>query len=312
MVTESRRASLPAVAALAAQSAFLGFNWYVMKIGLRHADLWPFVALRTGLGALALLVLMVVLRRPLRPQAPLLTLALGLLQTTAQFGLLMWALDLGSAGRTSALAYSMPFWLMLMAWAFLGEKMRGIQWLSAILALGGLVAILDPSNLRGSLLSKLLAIGAGLAWAGSSVVAKKVARRGAVDILNLTAWQMFFGAIPLVLIAIVVPQHHVDWSGAFVGALAYNVIPATAVAWFLWLYVLRVLPAGIAGVGTLAAPVIGIVASSLLLKEQIGALEAVGMGLILASLMVLTLRGFASTGSPGLREAAKGHSPDKE
>jgi drug/metabolite transporter (DMT)-like permease len=303
---------MPAVAALAAQSAFLGFNWYVMKIGLRHADLWPFVALRTGLGALALLALMVVLRRPLRPQAPLLTLALGLLQTTAQFGLLMWALDLGSAGRTSALAYSMPFWLMLMAWAFLGERMRGIQWLSAILALAGLVAILDPSNLRGSLLSKLLAIGAGLAWAGSSVVAKKVARRGGIDILNLTAWQMFFGAIPLVVIAIVVPQHHVDWSWTFVGALVYNVIPATAVAWFLWLYVLKVLPAGIAGVGTLAAPVIGIVASSLLLKEKIGALEAVGMGLILASLMVLTLRGLKGAGSPGLRQAAKGHPPGKE
>ena len=133
-----------AVGALAAQSAFLGFNWYVMKVGLRYADLWPFVALRTGLGAAALIVLLAVTRRPFRPQAPLLTIALGLLQTTAQFGLLMWALDLGSAGRTSALVYAMPFWLMLLAWVFLGERMRGLQWVSALLALAGLVAILDP------------------------------------------------------------------------------------------------------------------------------------------------------------------------
>jgi drug/metabolite transporter (DMT)-like permease len=306
-----RRTPRLAVGALAAQSAFLGFNWYVMKIGLRHADLWPFVALRTGLGAVALLALLVILRRPFRPQAPLLTVALGLLQTTAQFGLLMWALDLGSAGRTSALVYAMPFWLMMLAWVFLGEKIRGLQWLSAILALAGLVAILDPSNLRGSLESKLLAIGAGLAWAGASIVAKKIARKGNVDILNLTAWQMFLGAIPLVAIAFIVPQHHVDWTPAFVGALVYNVIPATAVAWFLWLYVLQVLPAGIAGVGTLAAPVIGIVSSSLLLHEKIGAVEGVGMGLILAALLVLTLRGLLGSVSRGLPSASRGHPQGK-
>jgi drug/metabolite transporter (DMT)-like permease len=308
---QDQRALRLAVGALAAQSAFLGFNWYVMKIGLRYADLWPFVALRTGLGAVALLALLAILKRPFRPRAPLLTIVLGLLQTTTQFGLLMWALDLGSAGRTSALVYAMPFWLMMLAWIFLGEKVRGLQWASAALALAGLVLILDPSNLRGSLESKLLAIGAGLAWAGSSIVAKKIARKGTLDILNLTAWQMFFGAVPLVAIAFVVPQHHVDWTPAFVGALAYNVIPATAVAWFLWLYVLRALPAGIAGVGTLAAPVIGVVASSLLLKEKIGAVEGVGMGLILAALVVLTLRGLVGGSPQGFARAVRGHPQPK-
>jgi drug/metabolite transporter (DMT)-like permease len=297
---------------VAAQSAFLGFNWYVMKVGLRYADLWPFLALRTGLGAVALVILLLVLRRPFLPQAPLLTAALGVLQTTAQFGMLMWALDLGPAGRTSALVYAMPFWLMILAWVFLGERIRGLQWVSAVLALAGLVVILDPSNLGGSLGSKALAIGAGLAWAGSSIVAKKIQQRGTIDILNLTAWQMLIGTVPLVIIAVVVPQHHLEWTPAFVGALVYNVIPATAVAWFLWLSVLKVLPAGIAGVGTLAAPVIGVLSSWLLLHERIGVLEGVGIGLILAALVVLTLRGLTSGGSRGLRPAPEGHPPHKE
>ena len=153
-----------------------------------------------------------------------------------------------------------------------------------------------------------MAIAAGLAWAASSIVAKKIGRKGRLDILNLTAWQMLFGSLPLILIALVVPHHHIDWTLPFVGALAYNVIPATAVAWFLWLYVLQVLPAGIAGVGTLAAPVIGIVASSLLLSEQIGVLEGVGMGLILASLLVLTLRGLVTGRRGGFGRGPKGHS----
>ncbi len=289
-----------AVGALALQSAFLGFNWVVMKVGLRHADLWPFVALRVGLGVVSLLLLLVILRRPLRPQAPLgLTVLLGLLQTTAQFGLLMWALDLGSAGRTSALVYAMPFWTMIMAWVFLGDRISGWQWPAAVLALAGLVCILDPSHLQGSLASKLLAIAAGIAWAASSIVAKRIARKGPVDVLNLTTWQMLFGAVPLIIVALLVPAQEVHWNLPFIGALAYNVIPATAVAWVLWLFVLQVLPAGIAGVGSLAAPVIGIVGSSLLLREEFRVLEAVGIGLILASLFILTLRGvLARRGSP--------------
>ncbi|MBC7294117.1 MAG: hypothetical protein H5T84_08485, partial [Thermoleophilia bacterium] len=64
---QTRRTSGLAVAALVAQSIFLGFNWVVMKVGLRYAALWPFVALRTGLGAMALLLLLAILRRPFWP-----------------------------------------------------------------------------------------------------------------------------------------------------------------------------------------------------------------------------------------------------
>jgi RarD protein len=283
-----------AMVALAGQSIFLGCNWVVMKIGLRYASVWPFAALRTGLGAVALFVLLVALRRPLRPKEVPLTVLLGLLQTTAQIGLLMWALESGSAGRTSALVYTMPFWALLFARLFLGERLRRIQWLAVSLAVVGLVAILDPLNLKGSLASKLMAIGAGAAWAASTVVAKRIRSRGSVDVLNLTAWQMLFGAVPIVVIALVHPSNPIVWAPAFVAALVYNVVLATAVAWFLWLYVLQVLPAGIAGLGTLAAPVIGVVSSWILLKESVGVYEGIGILLILAALLVLSLVGLTA------------------
>ncbi|HEY5528131.1 MAG TPA: DMT family transporter [Thermoleophilia bacterium] len=280
-----------AMAALAGQSVFLGCNWVVMKIGLRYASVWPFAAMRTGLGAVALFLLILVLKRPMRPKHVFLTVLLGLLQTTAQIGLLMWALESGSAGRTSALVYTMPFWALLFARLFLGERLMRVQWLAVSLAVVGLVAILDPLNLKGSLASKLMAVGAGAAWAASTIVAKKIRRRGPVDVLNLTAWQMLFGTIPIAVVALVHTTRPIVWAPAFVGALVYNVILATAVAWFLWLYVLQVLPAGIAGLGTLATPVIGVVSSWLLLREKVGVFEGVGILLILAALLVLTLVG---------------------
>jgi uncharacterized membrane protein len=117
-------------AALALLALIWGYNWVVMKIGLGYAQPFAFSALRTFLGALSLFLLLIVLRRSLRPQAVGFTIIIGLLQTTAFVGLLMWALQSGGAGKTSVLTYTMPFWLLLLAWVFLGERLRGTQWLA--------------------------------------------------------------------------------------------------------------------------------------------------------------------------------------
>jgi drug/metabolite transporter (DMT)-like permease len=295
-----QKAARLAAAALLGQSVFLGYNWVVMKVGLRYSDPWPFTALRTGLGAVALFVVLVMLRRPLRPRQPLLTILLGLLQTTGMIGLLMWALQTGAAGRVSALVYTMPFWAMILGWVLLGERMAGLQWLAAFFSLAGLVLVLDPLNLGGTLFSKLLAIGAGVCWAASAIVAKRIREQGPVDVINLTAWQMLYGTVPIVIIALLTPSRPIEWTGGFIGALAYNVIPATAIAWALWLFVLKTLPTGVAGISTLATPVIGISAAAIQLGEHVSPLEGAGMGAILAALLVLMLRGLR-----GVREGRR-------
>jgi drug/metabolite transporter (DMT)-like permease len=285
-----RRMGGLAVAALAGQSVFLGYNWVVMKIGLRYSDVWPFTAYRTGLGAIALFILLLILRRPLRPTQALRTALLGLLQTTGMIGLLMWALETGAAGRVSALVYTMPLWALIFGRIFVGERIAGLQWVAAASALAGLLLVLDPAHLGGTWQSKVLAIASGVCWAASAVVAKWINRRGKVDVINLTAWQMLYGTIPLVIIAVLVPSRAIDWSGAFIGALAYNVIPATAISWVLWLFVLKTLPTGVAGISTLATPVIGISAAALQLGERVSGMEAAGIVCIVAALLLLALR----------------------
>lgn len=290
MANVGRSAKTLAAAALLGQSVFFGYNWVVMKIALRYSDPWPFAALRTGLGAIVLFLLLILLRRPIRPRQPLLTMLLGLLQTTGMGGLMMWSLQTGAAGRASALVYSMPFWTMILAWIFLKDRIVGVQWLAVLFSLAGLVLVLDPMQLGGTLQSKLLALGAGVSWAGSTIIAKLISDRGPVDALNLTAWQMLYGCLPVILIAFLVPSRPIEWSGGFIITLVYNVIPVTALANFFWLYVLQVLPAGVASIGTLAAPVIAITATAIQLQERVSPLEGVGMAAIIAALLVLTLK----------------------
>jgi drug/metabolite transporter (DMT)-like permease len=224
-----RRARDFGVLALALLALIWGYNWVVMKIGLEYAQPFTFSALRTFLGALSLFALLLVLRRPLRPPPLGYTIVIGLLQTTGFVGLLMWALDSGGAGKTSVLTYTMPFWLLLLAWAFLGERLRGVQWLAVALALAGLVLVIEPWHLQGAF-SSALAVAGGFCWAASAVVVKRLQARQEVDILSLTTWQMLFGSLPLVLIATLTWQGGPEWTTQFVLALVYNVILANALA----------------------------------------------------------------------------------
>ena len=123
--------------ALALLALIWGYNWVVMKIGLEYASRSRSPPCARSSAPSACSCCSLVLRRPLRPAAVGLTIVIGLLQTTGFVGLIMWALQSGGAGKTSVLTYTMPFWLLLLAWVFLGERLRGVQWLAVALAFGG-------------------------------------------------------------------------------------------------------------------------------------------------------------------------------
>ena len=102
---------------------------------------------------------------------------------------------------------------------------------------------------------------------------------------------MLFGFVPLVAVAVLVPERSIEWSAPFVVALTYNAIGGMAVATLLWLYILQRLPATISGLSSLIVPVIGILAAWLQLGERPGVAESIGIVLILIGLGVLLASG---------------------
>jgi drug/metabolite transporter (DMT)-like permease len=264
----SRRSMYFAFGALVILALIWGYNWVVMKVAVQaYPQPFAFAALRSFFAGVVTLAVLAIMRRPLRPKALRLTILYGILQTTGFMGLITWAVDQGAAGKASVLAYTMPFWLLLMAWGVLNERVRGLQWVSVVAALGGLVFVLSPWQMHG-LFSSLLAIAAGIVWAASSVLVKLIRKRHDIDVLSLVGWQTFFGSIPLILIAFLKTTAPPIWSGTFVAALLFNVVPATPIAWLLWLYVLHRLPTGVAGISSLGVPIVGVAAAWIQLGEQ--------------------------------------------
>ncbi len=149
--------------------------------------------------------------------------------------------------------------------------------------------VLGPWNLHG-LFSSLLALGAGLVWATRPVVVRILRKRHEIDLLSLIAWQGLFGSVPLIVVALLMAKAGPTWSPSFIAAPFFNVVPANALTWVLWLYILHILPIGTAGISSLAVPVVGVASAWIQLGERPGVLEAVGMALIVAALAVLTMR----------------------
>jgi drug/metabolite transporter (DMT)-like permease len=282
------------LAAFAMLAVLWGYNWVVMKLALDYSGPIDFAVLRVGLGALVVFALLPVLRVPLKPRHVGKTLWLGLFQTTGFVGLISWSLAIGDAGKSAVLAYTMPFWVILFGWPFLGERLKGMQWPAVGLALVGLVMVLDPGNAEAGLANSLLAVGAGASWGASVIIVKKIPINGRDELLSLTAWQMVFGCIPLMVAALIVPERPIEWTGYFVGALIYNAVGGTALAMLLWLYILQRLPATISGLSSLIVPIIGVASAWLQLGERPTLAEGLGIVLILAALGLLALVGRAT------------------
>jgi drug/metabolite transporter (DMT)-like permease len=278
------------VAALVGLCVVWGYTWVILKEGLRFAGPFDYSALRTLPGALVLFGIVALRGEPLALRAPRKTFIFGLVQTTAFNGLVSWALVAGAAGKTAVLVYTMPFWTLLIAWPVLGERIRGAQWIAVALSAAGLVLVVEPWHLAGTLASKLLGLATGIAWAVSAVLAKRWRDDLGSDLLRLTAWQMFLGGLVLAAIAAVVPSRPVEWTPYFWFLLIYATAFGSVAGWLLWFYVLQRLPAGIAGLSVMAVPAIGVAASRIQLNETPSSAEAIGMALIGASLAVLSWR----------------------
>lgn len=283
------------ITALILLSLIWGYTWVAMKEAVRFADPFDFSALRTIAGALLMFGAMLWLKKPFRLRAPGRTLVFGLFQTTGFNALAAWALYTGAAGKTAVLVYTLPFWTMLIAWPLLGERLRGLQWVATALAAAGLAMVLEPWQLAGTIVSKLLALATALSWALSAVLAKKWRDDLERDVLSLTAWQMLMGGAVLTIIALAIPTRPVDWTPYFWIVLIYCTLAGSVAGWLLWLFILQRLPAGIAGLSIMAVPALGVLFARLQLGEQPSAAEWAGMLLIGASLALLSWHALPAT-----------------
>ncbi|MGE8356165.1 MAG: DMT family transporter [Microvirgula sp.] len=265
-----------------------GYSWIMTKTGLMHISPMGLAVGRSLFALASLLVVLLLTRRSLSPPPFRDMLAIGLTQNTGFYALSNLALLAGGAGKVSVLCYTMPFWTLLFARVFLGEQVRGLQWIGVMLALSGLICILEPWALEADSVSNWLAIAAGMSWAVSVILLKRFrARHPGADPINLTFWQMVWGTLPLIVLWLLVPNRPVDWGMPLLMALLFLGVLGGGLGWLVWALLLGRLSAGTASLNILAIPGVAVFLAWLQLGEVPDRAESIGMGLIACALAVL-------------------------
>ena len=279
-----------------------GLNWPMVRLAL--TDLPPLSFRAIAFSAAALVLFGAIALRGESPAVPRQhwprLVVVGMLSVVAYNLFSAFAQLSASTSRSAVLSYTMPIWAVLFARLVLGELFDRRRIVGLALGSAGLLALGLPL-LRGGQLSWGLfyAVMSGVVWAAGSVILK----RWPIDAgsLVITAWQIALGAVVVAGAAAVVdgvppplPSHGSAWLG-----LAYNVFIGQALATTLWFTILARMPAGLAAIGSLLVPGIGVVGATLILREQPTLSDWTGLVLIVAAAAAVLLRG----GEPSVRVA---------
>ena len=278
-----------AYAALALLTLLWGMNWIVMKAALFHAHPVEFNVQRTWLATLVLFSVLIARGGRVRPRNLTAIVVTGFFQTTINFGASTMAVAGGGAGRTSVLAFTMPFWTLLIARFVLRERVRRLQAAAIASAFAGLVLVVAPWSWQGDVAPKLWAALSGFGWAAGTVAMKYYQRDAEFDMLNFVAWQMLIGILPLTFLPWALDVPGTQWSVTQVLLFVYTGAIATAGGFLLWMAILRVLPAGTASLNMFAVPVVALVASMAIFGERLAANEWLGIALIAVGLVLIVL-----------------------
>jgi drug/metabolite transporter (DMT)-like permease len=263
-----------------------GFNWPAVKICLGEIAPWTLRATGMLLGGLILAAFVLLRGGSLRVRRDhWLRLACAGILTIGAFNILLAFAQLAApTSRSAIVTFTMPIWATLFARIVLGERFDRRRLLGLAIGIAGLAALGWPLLLHGRLSFGLLyALAGGMCWAAGTVLTKRF--RVAAPPLVIAAWQLLIGAAFAatgMLAAEGVPWPHALREETLI-ALAYHVLLAQALAYFLWFEVVARIPAGIASLGMLLVPAFGVCGAMLFLGERPTTADFLGLALIVAA-----------------------------
>lgn len=213
------------------------------------------------------------------------------------FGLEFVCIYLGmrytDAARAAVLLYCSPFVVVIGAYLFLGEKLTFTKVLGLLFAFTGLYLVFlgkprswTPLMLLGDLLQLI----AGFLWGATTLYIKKyLADR--VHPIHTFLYQLVFSVpVTFACALILEPRWIIGVSGAVVTAIIYSSIVVAFVSYLMWFKLIHTYPVSELAVFTCLSPVFGVIASAVILSEQLTGGLILGLFFVSAGIYVTNHR----------------------
>lgn len=283
-------------------SLLWGGSFFFVGIAVRDLPTLSIVALRVGMAAVVLWVVVGLLRRPVPRSRSVWAafLGMGVLNNVIPFGLIVWGQHSIASGLASILNATTPLFTVAVAGMLLvDERMTRRKLAGLALGLTGVAVMIGPAAVSGMgqhALAQLACLGGALSYGCAAVFGRRF-RRLSVDPIVVAAAQVVASALLLAPAALIVdaqwtlPMPPLTTWAALLGLAVLS----TAAAYVLYFHILQRAGATSVSLVTFLIPVSAIALGVLVLGERLTALQLAGMALIAAGLLAIDGRIGAAT-----------------
>lgn len=275
-------------------SVLWGGSFFFVAVAVEELPPLTVVALRTGLAALTLIVILRVRGEawPFANRAILAFFVMGLLNNLLPFSLLFWAQTMIPSGLASILNATTPIFSIIVAHFLLAdEQMATNKAIGILFGFLGVVVLLGGNLLNGASIASLgmlACLGAALAYGFAGAYGRRF------KTMELTATQVAFGQLVATTIMMVPIISFIDrpWtlpmpSFPVIASVLALAIVSTALAYVIFFRILASAGAVNVALVTLLVPVSAILLGTLIMGEELAARHYAGMGLIGIGLLAI-------------------------
>jgi drug/metabolite transporter (DMT)-like permease len=282
------------LALLGALTLVWGTNWPLFRIALDELPVWTF---RTIVLAAAVIMLSLILL--LRGESfavpkgkwPALIAAAGMNIGVWNIATSLAVLYIPS-GHASVLAYTMPLWVAAMGFLVFGQRLTPRLLAAIAIGAAAVAALMIPnfSSYAQAPAGLFWGLLAGFCWAVGTFIVKRTSWPGMG--LSLTFWQVVICLPPIALGALLLDGLPTHWPStkALAATLYTGAIPM-AFGTATWFALVKLLPAQVAALSSIAIPIVAIVSGIAILHEPLSWLQAAAIGSTVISLWLALVPG---------------------
>jgi len=283
-------------------SVLWGGSFFFFEVLLEYWQPLTIVTLRVGLAAMVLWLIVLMGKTPIPKtgKAWFALLIIALLNNAIPFFLIVWGQTHITASLSSILNATTPFFTVLVAGALLvDERITKGKLVGVIIGLIGTVVLIGPEVLvggfkTGSVLGQLAVMGAALSYAFAGVWARRFKEMGITPLVIAAGQTLLAAAVLLpITLAIDAPLGTLEGAGIKIWQAMFGLaVFSTALAYLLYFRLIASAGATNAALVTFLVPISATILGVRYLDEPFTGIQAAGMALIGAGLLIMDGRVF--------------------
>lgn len=268
------------LALLALLTLVWGTNWPLFKIALDELPVLTFRSIVLIAGMVVLSAILLVRRESFavpKGKWPALIAA-------SATNILIWNIATSLAvlyipsGHASVLSYTMPLWVALLGFVAFGQRLTGRLLAAILIGAAAVLALMLPNfgSYAHAPAGLFWGLFAGFCWAVGTFIVKRTAWPGMG--LSLTFWQIAISLPPVLLGALVIDGLPDHWPSAkaLIATIYTGAVPM-ALGTATWFALVKLLPAQVAALSSIAIPIVAVVGGVMLLDEPLSPLQTVAI-----------------------------------